>query len=214
MSTAKDAILSRIRSAMGTQVASRASEYAAIPRRYLRTGSLAATARITLFEDRLRDYDAVVYRCARRDIASTVGQALAARDKKRMVTPAELPELWLPAGFTFLRDQALTYADLDVCDGVMTGCAVAIAQTGTIVLRHTLATGRRALTLIPDYHVCVVFVDQIVDLVTEGMSQMTDWDCVPITTISGPSATSDIEMTRVKGVHGPRFLDVILVDGD
>jgi L-lactate dehydrogenase complex protein LldG len=214
MTPAKAAILSRIRDAVGDQSAARASEYAAIPRLYARTGSDAKEASITLFEERLHDYEAIVYRCAQPDIARVVSQALTSRGKHRMVVPVELPKSWLPEGFTFLRDQALTFEDLDACQGVITGCAVAIALTGTIILRHTAAEGRRALTLIPDYHLCVVFENQIVDVVAEGIARMNNWASSPITTISGPSATADIEMTRVKGVHGPRFLDVILVSDE
>jgi L-lactate dehydrogenase complex protein LldG len=88
----------------------------------------------------------------------------------------------------------------------------AIAFTGTIILRHGAGEGTRALTLIPDYHLCVVFADQVVETVPEGFERLRGMETSPLTTISGPSATADIEMTRVKGVHGPRFLDVILVD--
>ena len=111
-----------------------------------------------------------------------------------------------------------TRADLDSSDGAVTGCSGAIARTGTILLRHAGADGRRALTLIPDYHLCVVFAAQVVETVPEGLARA--WagsgTGVPLllTTISGPSATADIEMTRIKGVHGPRTLDVVLVDGE
>ena len=85
-------------------------------------------------------------------------------------------------------------------------------MTGTIVLRHSPDEGRRALTLIPDYHLCVVFANQVLETVSQGIREMANFGSAPLTTISGPSATSDIEMTRIKGVHGPRTLDVILVE--
>jgi L-lactate dehydrogenase complex protein LldG len=102
---------------------------------------------------------------------------------------------------------------LDSGDGTITGCTVAIAPTGTIVLCHGDREGRRALTLIPDDHLCVVFMEQVVETVAEGLRQPEVARSALITTISGPSATADIEMTRIKGVHGPRTLDVVLVDG-
>jgi len=118
----------------------------------------------------------------------------------------------LPDGFTFITDHDTSYAEIDRCDGTITGCALAIALTGTIVLRHTRKEGRRALTLIPDYHLCIVHASQVVETVPEGTRKMLEFAAVPITMISGPSATSDIEMMRIKGVHGPRYLDVILVN--
>jgi L-lactate dehydrogenase complex protein LldG len=125
--------------------------------------------------------------------------------------PLGIPNDWLPHGFLFQRDTGLNYQEIDKSEGVLTGCAVAIALTGTIVLRHSESEGRRALTLVPDYHLCVVHEQQIVETVPEGIAQMSAYAPAPITTISGPSATSDIEMTRIKGVHGPRTLEVILV---
>ena len=111
-----------------------------------------------------------------------------------------------------IPDQDLSYDALDRSEGVLTGCSVAIASTGTIVLRHGAGEGRRALTLVPDYHVCVVFRDQVLQTVPEAMRQLAALRPALVTTISGPSATADIEMTRIRGVHGPRTLDVVLVD--
>jgi len=105
----------------------------------------------------------------------------------------------------------LSYEEIDRAEGVITGCVAAIAFTGTIILRHSLADGRRALTLIPDYHLCIVSTSQVVETVPEGFAMLKGMETMPLTTVSGPSATADIEMNRVKGVHGPRFLDVILV---
>src|SRR5581483_5111740 len=209
---AKQEILRKIRRATGSYAAARLNEYAAIPRHYQQTGSLDAAARLNLFVERLHDYDAKVYRCAEANISETIARALSARDKRGVLIPRDLPRPWLPEGFTFVHDDGLSYSEIDQSKGMLTGCALAIALTGTIVLRHSAGQGRRALTLIPDYHLCIVRASQIVETVPEGIREMAKFKTAPITTISGPSATSDIEMTRVKGVHGPRTLDVILVD--
>lgn len=166
--------------------------------------------RLRLFEDRLGDYEATVYHCTEDRIADTVGKALTVRAKRRLVVPENVPKSWLPSDVDFSPGEQLTYEELDASDGVLTGCAAAIAFTGTIVLDHLFAQGRRRLTLVPDYHLCVVFPNQIVETVPEAIRKVAG-SFSTITTISGPSATSDIEMTRVKGVHGPRCLDVIIV---
>jgi L-lactate dehydrogenase complex protein LldG len=215
MNSAKEEILARIQRAL-VGVAPRTPEdrrreYERLARDYRQTGTLDAAARLDLFEDRLHDYNAVVYRCSGSQIAATVAAALSARGKHGLVVPAGVPASWLPAGFTFLQDESLTYQDLDRCEGVLTGCAAAVAFTGTILLKNGPGEARRALTLIPDYHLCVVHGDQVVETVPEGIRRVEDFRTSPLTTVSGPSATSDIEMTRVKGVHGPRTLDVVLV---
>ena len=128
-----------------------------------------------------------------------------------MAIPDGVPESWLAEEVTFVPGDTLTYEQLDACDGVLTGCAAAIAVTGTIVLEHSREQGCRALTLIPDYHLCVVYADQVFETVPEAIRRISG-STSPITTISGPSATSDIEMTRVMGVHDPRCLDVIIVE--
>ncbi len=211
MTIAKDEILAKIRRGRDASTETRQGEYAAIPRLYHQSPTLDVGARLDLFADRLHDYDSVVYRCAESGIREAVAQALASRGKRGLLIPEDLPLEWLPNGFRFIRDEGLSYHEIDQSEGVLTECAVAIAVTGTIVLRHSPGEGRRALTLIPDYHLCVVFANQIVETVAEGIREMNKFKTVPMTTISGPSATSDIEMTRVKGVHGPRTLDVILV---
>ena len=136
---------------------------------------------------------------------------MAARGKTSLLRPEHLPQEWLPAGAEFPPVDGLPYEEIDRGQGVITACVAAIAFTGTIILRHGVADGRRALTLIPDYHLCVVFADQVVETVPEGFDRLKGMETLPLTTVSGPSATADIEMSRVKGVHGPRFLDVILV---
>lgn len=213
MSAAREEILAAIRRALPDSPSTREAEYAAIPRRYFTPGSLDEAARLNLLEERLLDYGATVYRCVEAEISGAIAGALSARGCSSLVFPRGLQRKWLPQGFLFTPDDNLTYEDLDRSGGALTGCALAIAQTGTIVLRHSEADGRRALSLIPDYHVCVVDAGQVVETVVEGMRALAQLGSDPITAVSGPSATADIEMTRVKGVHGPRTLDVILITG-
>jgi L-lactate dehydrogenase complex protein LldG len=210
MSAAKEEILERIRRAVGAQP-ERAADYAAIPRTYQQSGSLDRAACLDLLADRLRDYEAGVYRCARAELPATIAQAATARGKRRLLIPAGLPREWLPGTLDFIPDGPHDYADLNASEGVLTACATAIAMTGSIVLGHSPAEGRRALTLVPDYHLCVVFAEQVVETVPEAMRRIHEAGARLITTIAGPSATADIEMIRIKGVHGPRTLDVILV---
>lgn len=211
LSVAREQVLSRIRQAIPPTAASSVKAgHAAIPREYQRAGTLGESARLTLFEDRLRDYGAGVYRCAESAIAATVALAMKARGKSELIVPPAVPQAWLPPEARFLPSNALSYADLDQTQGVLTNCVGAVAISGTILLQHTADNGRRAITLIPDYHLCIVFADQVRETLAEGLEALPKNLSVPITTISGPSATSDIEMTRVKGVHGPRVLDVIL----
>ncbi len=128
-----------------------------------------------------------------------------------MLVPAGFPEGWLPDGFAYRRDEELAAAELDACSGVVTTCTLGIAETGTIVLQSVPGQGRRALSLVPDYHLCVVQAELVLATVPEAMAALRATASLPTTFISGPSATADIEMTRIKGVHGPRFLDAILV---
>jgi L-lactate dehydrogenase complex protein LldG len=135
------------------------------------------------------------------------------RGAGRLVVPEGLPDAWRPPGIELIADEGLTPNELDSLDGAMSGCAVAIAETGTIVLDGGPAQGRRAITLIPDYYLCVVTADQIVDLVPEAVDRLAPAAAngLPLTLVSGPSATSDIELNRVEGVHGPRTLDVVII---
>ncbi len=212
MSTAKQEILNRIRNANGMHHVDWQHEYQTLRRDYVHADTLTLSARLDLFADRLHDYGADVYRCAGPQIADAVREAMTKRDKSELLIPPDLPTDWLPDGFRFVADTELEYGEIDASQGVLTGCAIAIALTGTIVLRHSAGEGRRALTLIPDYHLCIVFAKQVIETVPQGIREMATFNNVPLTTISGPSATSDIEMTRIKGVHGPRTLDVILVE--
>ncbi len=171
---------------------------APIERSYRTKGNLNREELINLFEDRLKDYGAGVYRCAPDDVERTITLALKVRNRTNLIADFTAPEI-------------LSYAQLDEAEGVLTRCSVAIAETGTIILQHSAANGTRAATLIPDYHLCIVEASQIVETVPEAIERCQPFATSPITTISGPSATSDIQMMRVKGVHGPRVLDVIIL---
>lgn len=165
-----------------------------------------------VFTDRLADYRALVRWTDPGGLPATLAAALADRKARRIVAPSGLPAAWLAdAGVEVVGDDPpLDLHTLDELDGVVTGCAVAVAATGTIILDGGPDQGRRALTLVPDYHLCVVRADQVVGAVPEALARLDGTR--PITMISGPSATSDIELNRVEGVHGPRTLEVVLVE--
>jgi L-lactate dehydrogenase complex protein LldG len=208
----RDEVLRRIRSAIGGSAADAAairSEWDAVPRDYKRTATLEHEAILEMLEDRLRDYDASVVRAKGGDVGAEIARILAEREKRRIVIPAGLG-LTLPAGFDFVVDQGMSSAELDGFEGVVTASTLAIAETGTIVLQNVPGQGRRAPTLIPDYHLCIVRASDVVETVPEAMERLQATAAAATTFVSGPSATADIEMTRIKGVHGPRFLDVIL----
>jgi L-lactate dehydrogenase complex protein LldG len=205
---ARSEILERIRAAFPN-----APTGVAVPREYHRTTRPGVDV-VALFAERVADYRATVHEATTGTLAGTVAAALAGRAIRRLVVPAGLPDAWLvdaaPAAVERLPDDPpLSKADLDAAGGVITGCAVAIAETGTIVLDAGLAQGRRALSLLPDYHLCVVAASQIVGDVPEALERLDPRR--PLTWISGPSATSDIELQRVEGVHGPRTLEVVIV---
>ncbi len=210
MSSAREEILRSIRAATGGVSSAREQDYLGIARAYRRGHTWDRNEIIDCFIARLQDYGCGVYRCADHEIAATIGEVLRQHGKRSLLIPGALRRDWLPSHeFEFVEDTGLSYEEIEFCEGVVTGCAMAIALTGTIVLQHTAE--RRVLTLIPDYHLCVVFEEQVVESVPEAVRAMRDFGTAPLTTISGPSATADIEMTRIKGVHGPRTLDVILV---
>lgn len=208
---ARSLILGRIRDILGERHEPSDVVYRRIPRDYHDSGILTFEACVSLLVDRLQHYQVGVHRCAPSNLPGTIAAALLARGRKHLIVPTDLDRHWLPPAAEFRPDEGLPYSDLDGCDGVLTGCSLAIANTGTIVLRHATGEGRRALTLIPDYHLCVVLADQIVQTVPEAIRRLAALKPVLVTTVSGPSATADIEMTRIRGVHGPRTLDVVLV---
>ncbi|MCW2899493.1 MAG: hypothetical protein JWO67_1758 [Streptosporangiaceae bacterium] len=197
---AREEILRRVSDATGAP----AAEYAAIKRPYQRSHHQVGI--VDLFAERVADYRAIVHRVPAADLPAAIATALAARPGAYGV-PDGLPAEWV-AGIESAR-LASDPADLARLAGVVTGCAVAIAETGTIVLDHSTGQGRRALTLVPDYHLVVVTADQIAADVPEALERLDITR--PLTFISGPSATSDIELSRVEGVHGPRTLEVLIV---
>lgn len=207
MSEAKAEILGRIRSALGST-----RDTAEVPRDYLCTSGLSHAELVEQFIERVTDYRASVHRTTEQNLGETVLGVCRLCGAETLVIPADVPENWLPPGISFLRDGALRHEDLASADGVLSGCALAVAQTGTLVLDAGAYQGRRALTLLPDLHVCVVFARQIVGTVPEAVAALKGAAARPLTLISGPSATSDIELSRVEGVHGPRTLDILLVE--
>lgn len=170
------------------------------PRDYDRTGTHPDV--VGLFAERVDDYRAQVHRVAMADVPATIAELVGGN---RVLVPAGLPDGWVSDGVV---DTGFTADELDGFDAVVTGCRVGIAVTGTIVLDAGPDQGRRALTLVPDHHVCVVRAEQVVETVPEALALLEPTR--PLTFISGPSATSDIELQRVEGVHGPRTLDVII----
>ncbi len=206
--SAREEMLGRIRVALGPAAAAADQ----VPRAYRTGAGLDPLALISLLTDRLHDYGTAVRRCGPDGVLAAVRQALAERGARRVVLPAGL-DLAGPGeagldGVTLIADDDLSPAALDAVDGVITTAALAIAETGTVVLDGGPGQGRRALSLVPDYHLCIVRTSQIVGIVPEALARLAPDR--PQTWISGPSATSDIELDRVQGVHGPRTLEVIL----
>ena len=212
---AREAILARVRDALGRSQTAPAPE---VPRDYRAHSDVTpgSPAAIELLVDRLVDYRANVHRCPPEDVATTLGQVLG--EAGSVVVPAGLPPEWVDAvtgaGARVLRDTAtepLSHVELDASGAVLTAARVAIAESGTIVLDAEADQGRRAISLVPDRHVCVLQARQVVATVPEAVAILGQHPHRPLTWIAGPSATSDIELIRVEGVHGPRTLDVVIV---
>jgi L-lactate dehydrogenase complex protein LldG len=198
--SARDELLARVRAAIAP--AAGASE--PIPRDY----RASTDEGIDVFLDRLRHYDANAKRVDAAELDVAVRATLTDRRVRQVVAPDGIPEAWVQEIEPLRDNPPLDAHALDRCDGVVTTCAVAIAQTGTIVLDGASGMGRRALTLVPDYHLCVVYAEQVVGSIPEALARLEATR--PLTFVSGPSATVDIEMVRVSGVHGPRRLDVLV----
>jgi L-lactate dehydrogenase complex protein LldG len=206
--SAREEILGRVRQALRSWP----SADGRVPRDYLRRHADADL--VGLFAERVADYRATVSRVPADAIPAAVAAALTTRGLAEVVAAPGLPAAWLPpaAGVTWLADEPLlTVAALDACDGAVTTAALGIALTGTIVLDAGVGQGRRVLTLVPDVHICVLMADQIVADVPDAVAALDP--ARPLTFISGPSATSDIELNRIEGVHGPRTLHVIIGEG-
>lgn len=208
MSGARDTVLRRVRAALADVPAGERPDDVPVPRAYRH--SHAGGDVVGLFADRLADYGADVTRTG--DPATAIAAALTRRGVGSLVVPDGLPAGWLrPGPWSVLRDDPpLSVAALDDASGVLTTAVAGIAVTGTLVLDAGPGQGRRALTLLPDYHLCVVPSARIVGDVPEALARLAP--DAPLTFVSGPSATSDIELDRVEGVHGPRVLEVVIVE--
>jgi L-lactate dehydrogenase complex protein LldG len=201
VTTAREEILTRIRATDRTPPAP-------VERRYRRTGSLRRTGLVDLFAARVADYHAEVQRVG--DVVAAIAATCRLRGAVRVAIPLGLPAAWRTTELDLVEDRGLSARELDALDGVITGCTAAIAETGTIILSGGESEGRRALSLVPDLHLCIVRASQIVELVPEALALVDTRR--PLTLISGPSATSDIELSRVEGVHGPRTLVVLIAN--
>ncbi|WP_282692612.1 lactate utilization protein C [Streptomyces sp. CC208A] len=204
----RERILARIRSAVAD-----APEAPEPPRAYrTRHTPDDPDAVLDLLHENLADYRAHVHRTDPAGLPGLVARLLDGRGARTVAVPDGLPSAWLAAArVERVPDTGLAPGVLDTVDAVVTGCALAVAETGTIVLDGGPGQGRRVLTLVPDLHVCVVREDQVVASVPLALPRLDPRR--PLTWISGPSATSDIELDRVEGVHGPRTLEVVLVRG-
>ncbi|MGD0295382.1 MAG: lactate utilization protein C [Terracidiphilus sp.] len=215
-------ILDRIRAATPSAAKDAfqlASAYAALPRTYTRRGSLSAQARVELMIQRLREYDAEVVECTPAELADAITAQLAASGRLRIVAPSGAPPEWMVTsawkitGLEWTLDHDLPIDEIEQAEGVVTAATCGIADSGTIVLHHSATEGRRVLSLLPDWYLCILCASQIVETLPEYFSRCQQPPALA-TYISGPSATADIEMTRIKGVHGPRILVVIVVRDD
>jgi L-lactate dehydrogenase complex protein LldG len=211
--SSRDLVLDRIRTATHS-VASNppqfAADYEALPRPYIHAGKLSREECIKLLVERLREYDSDVVECKLVELAATIASQLAGSGRRIFLAPPELPVDWLAAGFDWKIDRGLSTDEINRADGVVTAASCAVADSGTIVLHHSPQEGRRVLTLLPDWHLCILRTSEVVETLPEYFARCSTPPPL-VTWISGPSATADIEMTRIKGVHGPRFLHVILV---
>ena len=206
---ARGAILARIREALADR-----SEPVEVPREYRQTSDEPRTPVIARFSERVGEYRATVRSATPAELKTVLEELCREAGAERLAVPEDLPNEWRPNGVELIPDNGgLTAERLDTLDGALTGCALAIAETGTIVLDGGTAQGRRALSLVPDYHLCVVNADAIVATVPEAVARLEPAvkEGRPLTLISGPSATSDIELNRVEGVHGPRTLHVVVL---
>jgi L-lactate dehydrogenase complex protein LldG len=186
------------------------TRYAAIFRGYIRQGELSDQAKITQLVERLRDYDAEVVETTPDNLVDAIRTTLLATKCKVFAAPIGLPRAWMIPELQWKVDEGLTNEEINDVDGVITTAFCAVADSGTIVLHHTAREGRRVLTLLPDRYLCILYASQVVQTLPEYFSRVNKEPTL-VTWISGPSATADIEMTRIKGVHGPRYLNVILV---
>ncbi|ELP63763.1 lactate utilization protein C [Streptomyces turgidiscabies] len=212
----RELILGRVRRALADVPRDDTPYDQAVDRDYVREhGNRSVEETVELLAENLADYRAIVHRCTDDELPALLAGILSAHGSASVVVPPGLPPAWLSAAdITRVEDRAVSTAyDLDEVDSVVTACALAIAETGTIVLDGGPDQGRRRITLVPDHHICVVRVPgQVVSSVPQAFERLDPTRA--LTWISGPSATSDIELDRVEGVHGPRTLEVVLVSAD
>ncbi|MBF9073134.1 LutC/YkgG family protein [Streptacidiphilus fuscans] len=206
--TARDTVLARIRAALADVPADETPEDVPVPRDYRRDHAEGSDI-VALFAERVADYRADVTQVSAADAPGAIAELLTRRGVSSLVVPDGLPDVWLPDGPWAVLREPLSVPELEAADAVLTACAAGIAVTGTLVLDAGPGQGRRVLTLLPDYHLCVVRADQVAGDVPDALARLDP--ARPLTFVSGPSATSDIELDRVEGVHGPRTLDVVIV---
>jgi L-lactate dehydrogenase complex protein LldG len=204
--SARDEVLGRVRAAIAP---ARAAPDRSVPEDIPREYRARSDDGVEQFIDRLHHYQAQTHRTPAGELDEAVRAILDERGVGRMAVPEGVPDAWIERLHPMRDDPPLDAHALDEADGVITTCTLAIAQSGTIVLDGGPGMGRRILSLVPDYHLCVVRTDQLVGSLPEAIGKLDPTR--PLTFISGPSATVDIEMVRVRGVHGPRRLEVVLV---
>lgn len=218
MSKAKDEILNNIGDALRNVPNNENQSDVFVPRDYNRESNLSEKEIVSLFKERVSEYKATVKQVDTEELRNTIVQSCKGEAVKKLVVPCDFPKDYLPHNLDLFFDRKenpLSNQELDEMDGAITMCGLAVAQTGTIILDAGKGQGRRVITLLPDYHLCILRKSQIVELVPEGFAHfesVVQKDGRPITFISGPSATSDIELSRVEGVHGPRRLEVLVVE--
>lgn len=204
--SSRQRILDRVRTATGNDT----NHYDAVPRNYIQRGSLDKEGRVQLMVERLREYGAEVLVASPNEVPKVIAHHILSTGRDHILAPANRPAGWLGNGVNWKLDNNLSYDEIERCGGVITGASAGIADSGTIVLHHGPHEGRRVISLLPDFHVCILRATQIVEALPEYFERFPQPPRLA-TYISGPSATADIEMTRIKGVHGPRFLSVIIV---
>jgi L-lactate dehydrogenase complex protein LldG len=201
-------VLGRVRAALERRPAD--ADLAVEGNAYRRMGIRSRAEMYELFERRISDYGGRVFRCSGQRISEQIASILVDGGMYAIAVPPGTDKSWLDVRISWIVDEGLSFAQIEAAQGVLTAATAAVAESGSIVLQHGPEEGRRALSLLPDYHLCVLFESQIVETLPECFDRLRASATRPTTFISGPSATADIEMTRIEGVHGPRSLDVIL----
>lgn len=213
MSDAREAILARVRSANShaTSLVTATHAWESLPRAYVQSRQSARSKVLALLEERLIDYNAHVIHVEHEQVAATVAEVCRAQNATRILVPNDFPAEYLPTEIEAVFDNLLSPVQLDQIGITLTEATLAIAETGTLALQSVPEQGRRALSLVPDVHLCLVRETDVVSTVSEAFTRLAATSTLPLTLVSGPSATADIEMTRIKGVHGPRTLYVLLL---